>query len=279
MILVTGASGRLASGVIGRLRERGADVVGGSRTPGDRMRRMDFDRPGELDFRGTDTLVLVSAGRGEDDVVIGRHTAAVAAARRDGVGHIVYTSVTTAGDHLVHAVSHRATERAIRESGLAWTILRNGMYAEAFAMLLNWGEDGALESPYGSGALAAAARDDLAEAAAVVAADPARPPRTWPGRWAWTGAQSGSAHSGSVCRRRRGWFPCSVRWRCPSRRTCATGSCPTRARTWPVCSAKPPATRSRSPPRSSGALGPSAHPDGLEVAEFADAGPLVAAEG
>lgn len=173
MILVTGASGRLAGKVIDDLHRRGADVVGGSRTPADGMRRVDFDRPDELDFRGANTLVLISAGRGEDDIVIGRHRAAIAAAQRAGVGHIVYTSLTTAGDHLVHAVSHRATERLIRESGTAWTILRDGMYAEAFAMLLARGADGAVESPYGEGALAAVARDDLAEAAAVVAADPA----------------------------------------------------------------------------------------------------------
>ncbi|MFT8394773.1 NAD(P)H-binding protein [Propionibacterium sp.] len=173
MIWVTGASGRLASGVIERLRARGADVVGASRTPGEGMRRLDFDEPDSLDFRGADTLVLVSAGRGEDDVVIARHRAVVDAAVRDGVSHLVYTSVTTAGEHLVHAVSHRATERLIRDSGVAWTILRNGMYAEAFAMLLAWGEDGVLESPYADGVLAAVARADLAEAAAFVVHDPA----------------------------------------------------------------------------------------------------------
>lgn len=173
MILVTGANGRLASGVIRLLRGRGADVVGASRTPAEGMRRLDFDEPDSLDFRGADTVVLVSAGRGEDDVVVARHRAAVDAAVRDGVSQLVYTSVTTAGEHLVHAVSHRATERLVRESGLDWTILRNGMYAEAFAMLLGRGADGVLESPYADGVLAAVARADLAEAAAVVAHDPA----------------------------------------------------------------------------------------------------------
>lgn len=173
MILVTGASGQLASGVIERLRRLGADVVGGSRTPGEGMRRLDFEDPGSLDLSGVDTLVMVSAGRGEDDVVIDRHQAVVQAAVRDGVRHVVYTSVTTAGEHLVHAVSHRATERLIRDSGVKWTILRNGMYAEAFAMLLTWGGDGVIESPYAEGVLAAAPRADLAEAAAVVASDAA----------------------------------------------------------------------------------------------------------
>jgi NAD(P)H dehydrogenase (quinone) len=173
VILVTGASGCLAGKVVDHLHRRGADVVGGSRTPADGMRRVDFERPDELDFRGANTLVLVSAGRGEDDIVIGRHRAAIAAAQRAGVGHIVYTSLTTAGDHLILATAHRATERLIRESGMAWTILRNGMYAEAFAALLSRSADSVIESPYGEGALAAVARDDLAEAAAAVAAAPA----------------------------------------------------------------------------------------------------------
>lgn len=45
-----------------------------------------------MGFTGVDTLVLVSAGTAEDDVVIRRHDNAIRAAEHDGVGHIVYTS-------------------------------------------------------------------------------------------------------------------------------------------------------------------------------------------
>lgn len=117
--------------------------------------------------------MLISAGYGEDDQVVGRHAAVLDAARRDGVGHVVYTSLTTAGDHLGFALAHRATERLVRASGLPWTILRNGLYAELFGGLLMWSDSG-VESAFGDGALAAVAREDLAEAAATVAADPLR---------------------------------------------------------------------------------------------------------
>lgn len=172
MILVTGANGNLGSATLAALRARGVAATGGSRTPGEGMRRLDFDDHGGLDLAGVSTLVLISAGYAEDDQVVGRHAAVLDAAVRDGVGHVVYTSVTTAGDHLGFAPAHRATERLVRASGLPWTILRNGLYAELFGGLLMWAED-SVESPFGGGALSAVAREDLADAAAIVAVSPA----------------------------------------------------------------------------------------------------------
>ncbi|WP_227014379.1 MULTISPECIES: NAD(P)H-binding protein [Nocardiopsis] len=173
MILVTGASGNLGSATLAALRARGAAATGGSRTPKDGMRRLDFDDRSAIDLAGVSTLVLVSTGYAEDDQVIGRQAAVLDAAVRDGVRHVVYTSLIGAGDHLGFALAHRATERFVRACGLPWTILRNGLYAELFGGLLMWTDDG-MESAFGDGALAAVTRADLAEAAAVVAADPAR---------------------------------------------------------------------------------------------------------
>ncbi|MFE1349260.1 NmrA family NAD(P)-binding protein [Streptomyces sp. NPDC058757] len=172
MILVTGANGNLGSATLAALRARGAAATGGSRTPGEGTRRLDFDDRASLDLAGVSTLVLVSAGYAEDDRVAARHAAVLEAAARDGVRHVVYTSLTTAGDHLGFALAHRVTERLVRASGLPWTVLRNGLYAELFGALMTWADDG-LESPFGDGALAAVVREDLAEAAAIVAADPA----------------------------------------------------------------------------------------------------------
>ncbi|MFC8172274.1 NAD(P)H-binding protein [Streptomyces sp. NPDC057242] len=173
MILVTGANGNLGAATLAALRTLGATATGGSRTPGEGMRHLDLDARTSLDFSGVSTLVLVSAGYAEDDQVVERHAAALDAAVRDGVDHVVYTSLTTAGDHLAFAPAHRATERLVRASGLPWTILRNGLYAELFGGLLTWAGDG-VESPFGNGALAAVAREDLADAAAIVAARPDR---------------------------------------------------------------------------------------------------------
>ncbi|MFD4529674.1 NAD(P)H-binding protein [Streptomyces sp. NPDC058470] len=171
MILVTGANGNLGSSILAALHARGVVATGGSRTPGEGMRRLDFDDPAGLDLAGVSTLVLVSAGFAEDDQVVGRHAAVLDAAVRDGVQHVVYTSLTGAGDHLGFALAHRATERLVRTSGLPWTILRNGLYAELFGALLIWTDKG-VESAFGDGALAAVAREDLADAAASVAANP-----------------------------------------------------------------------------------------------------------
>ncbi|MFJ6894444.1 NAD(P)H-binding protein [Streptomyces hokutonensis] len=176
MILVTGANGNLGSATLAELRTRGVNATGGSRTPSEGLRRLDFDDRSGMDLAGVSTLVLISAGYAEDDQVIGRHAAVLDAAARDGVRHVVYTSLTGAGDHLGFALAHRATERLVRMCGLPWTILRNGLYAELFGGLMMWAED-AVESAFGDGALAAVARADLAEAAAVVAADPTR--HTW----------------------------------------------------------------------------------------------------
>jgi len=168
MILVTGATGNLGTAVLSSLRRRGATATGSSSRLLPGMRQLDFDQPEDLDLRAVQTLVLVSAGYAEDDTVIARHRAVIDGAVRDGVEHVVYTSLTAAGDHLGFALAHRVTERHLARSGLRWTVLRNGLYAELFGALLTWGPGG-LESAFGTGALAAVARDDLAEAAAVVA--------------------------------------------------------------------------------------------------------------
>ena len=58
--------------------------------------------------------------------------AAIEAAAAAGVGHVIYTSIVNAGSELPLVVSHEhgATEHAIRDRGLRWTALRNGLYAE-----------------------------------------------------------------------------------------------------------------------------------------------------
>ncbi|WKD33387.1 NAD(P)H-binding protein [Streptomyces xanthophaeus] len=172
MLLITGTSGGLGSLIARRLMDR-PDVRFGTRAPdGPGQVRMDFDDPDSLDFAGVDTLLLISAGYGEDDQVIARHEAAVSAAERDGVRHIVYTSLTGAGDHLPYALAHRWTERRLRASAAAWTVLRNGLYAELLAALAAPGPDGVITAPLGGGRLAAVAREDLAEVAVRVALAP-----------------------------------------------------------------------------------------------------------
>lgn len=183
MILVTGASGQLGSAILAHLTTAGVPAIAGTRHPDPSSKsspepaskpeypRIDFDNPASLNFTGVSTLVIVSAGTAEDDVVIARHERVIAAAERDRVGHLVYTSLTTAGDHLGFALAHRWTENRIRSGSISWTILRNGLYAELIAHLLT-PIDGVITAPFGDGRVAAVARDDLALPAATIAATP-----------------------------------------------------------------------------------------------------------
>ncbi|NED81185.1 NAD(P)H-binding protein, partial [Streptomyces sp. SID11233] len=161
MILVTGANGALGRLVAAQLAGRD-DVVLGTRTPCSAgERRVDFDDPSSLDLTGVDTLLLISAGYGEDDVVTARHDGVIGAAEKAGVKHIVYTSLSGDGDHLAFALAHRWTERRLMRGPSAWTILRNGLYAEFLADIAAPGPDGTIAAPLGEGRLAAVARADL----------------------------------------------------------------------------------------------------------------------
>lgn len=125
-------------------------------------------------FAGLDTLLLVSAGESDDRVA--QHRTAIAAAAEAGVRHLVYTSFTgaSADAEFTLARDHGATEDAIREaagrSGLTWTFLRDDFYLD---VLQPWaGEDRTLRGPAGEGRCAFVAREDVAQVAARVLADP-----------------------------------------------------------------------------------------------------------
>ncbi|GAA5512943.1 NAD(P)H azoreductase [Deinococcus carri] len=175
MLMITGASGQLGRLVTTRLQELAVPFVAGTHDPtqvGGHTRHLDFDRPETLQFPGIRTLLLISAGYGEDDVVTARHDRVITAAERDGVEQVVYTSLTGAGDHLSFSLAHRWTERRLQRSRLAWTILRNGLYAELLGSL-TLAEDGVVHAPLSEGKLAAVARADLADVAAEVLLRPA----------------------------------------------------------------------------------------------------------
>ena len=64
---------------------------------------------------------------------------------------IVYTSFLGAGPDatFTFARDHFATEQLIRESGLAYTFLRNSQYLDFVPLLV--GEDGVIRGPAGDG--------------------------------------------------------------------------------------------------------------------------------
>ena len=181
-IVITGASGHLgrstAELVLGRV--PASEVILTTRRPEDlsdfavrgaEIRTADFDRPETLveAFAGAERLLLIST---QD---LGRraaqHRAAIEAAGEAGVLHVIYTSYLNPVEEnpAVVTPSHRDTEEAMRASGLAWTLLRNGLYAEyqvpAGAQAIAIGR---LVHNNGDGRTAYVSREDCAAAAAAV---------------------------------------------------------------------------------------------------------------
>jgi len=184
MIAVTAASGAYGRLVVGRLldRWRAGPVVAVVRDPeraadlgarGAEVRRGDYDDPDGLRtaFAGLDRLLLVSSPELDPARRIAQHRAALDAARAAGVGAVVYTSfldADTRSDGVTAA--HHATERALKDSGLPYTLLRHPFYSEAFLHpgLREAVASGELVHGTGGRALNTAFRADLAEAAARV---------------------------------------------------------------------------------------------------------------
>ncbi|MBC7281159.1 SDR family oxidoreductase [Hoeflea sp.] len=189
-ILVTGASGQLGSRIIHHLLTTqglpASALVAGTRDParlsdlagkGVATRRIDFDDAASLKdgFAGIDRLLVISTdaldGAGTR---LRQHRAAVEAAKQAGVGRIFYTSLPGPDDSLItFAPDHLGTEDAIKASGLAYTIFRNGWYMENLFMALPQAlASGQWYSAAGDGRLAHIARDDIARAIAAGLASP-----------------------------------------------------------------------------------------------------------
>jgi NAD(P)H dehydrogenase (quinone) len=183
-ILVTGATGQFGSVVIDTLLKAvpAEKLAVSVRTPekaahlqakGVDVRHGDFDQPETLDqaFAGVDRLLIVSAD-GDNATRIRQHQAAVDAAKKAGVGFIAYTSVAKADESTLSlAEVHRATEEAIRATGIPYSFLRNNWYAENEAGSVQGAIHGApWLNAAGSARAGWALRSDYAEAAAVVLA-------------------------------------------------------------------------------------------------------------
>ena len=187
MIIVTGASGQLGRAIVQKLVQRvPASQVGASvRDPekagdlaalGVRVRRGDFADPASLAhaFEGAAQVLIVSSNAsayGGDPLA--QHRTAIEAARAAGAGRIVYTSHMAASSASAFPPmrDHAATEEMLRQSGLAWTALRNGFYASSGLMFLGDAlKTGVLEVP-ADGKVSWTAHADLAEAAAIILSD------------------------------------------------------------------------------------------------------------
>ena len=119
---------------------------------------------------GVDVLFMGSAGENPDRVH--QHQVFVEAAAAAGVGHIVYTSFLAAAPDATFTLArdHWYTEQHIRESGMAWTFLRDSFYLDFFPGIVD--EHGVMRGPAGNGRVGAVARQDVARSAVAVLRDP-----------------------------------------------------------------------------------------------------------
>ena len=99
-----------------------------------------------------------------------QHSSAIDAAKRAGVGRIVYTSIPRATETpMLLAGEHKATEDAVVASGLPYTFLRNAWYIENYTPQIPVYLEHGIVGAAGDGKVSVATRADYAEAAAVVA--------------------------------------------------------------------------------------------------------------
>ena len=176
---VTGASGHLGRLAVHELLARGvpsSDIVAIVRTPGRvtdlvqrgvDVRAADYTRPDTLRAAlvGVNRLLLVSSSAAGQRLA--QHTNVIAAAKSARVSRIVYTSILNA-DHTSNplAVEHQDTERALRDAGVPFIVLRNGWYTENYVdRLAQYVEAGEIVGAAGHGQISAASRQDYAVAA------------------------------------------------------------------------------------------------------------------
>ena len=197
-IAITAASGQLGRLVVQALKTRAPhhDVVALVRSPekagdlGVAVREADYDRPETLDraFAGVDTLLLVSGP--VPGVRLAQHRNAIDAAKRAAVKRIVYTSAIHADvSPLDIAVDHRATEDALRASGLPFTIVRNSWYTENYASAITGAlASGAVLGSADGARISSATRADYAEGIAAVLTSAGHEGKTYEfaGDEAWT---------------------------------------------------------------------------------------------
>ena len=184
MIVVTGATGALNGATVDHLLTRtpASELVVAVRDParasrfanaGVAVRRADYADPASLPaaFAGADQLLLVSSSDPSADAVA-LHRTAIDAAVATGVGRILYTSHQGAALDTPFGPGrdHARTEELLAASGIPWTSLRNGFYAHSLGWLVGpWRETGVISVPV-DGPVSWTAREDEAEAAAVIMA-------------------------------------------------------------------------------------------------------------
>lgn len=177
-IAITGATGQLGRLVVTNLKEKVSSdniiaLVRSVQKAADlevEAREADYNQPETLEstMNGVETLLLISGSEvGQRET---QHQNLIAAAKKAGVKWIVYTSLLHADTSTLSlAGEHLATEAALKQSGITFTLLRNGWYTENYTGSIPGAlAGGAFIGSAGDGKISSAARADYAEAAVAV---------------------------------------------------------------------------------------------------------------
>jgi NAD(P)H dehydrogenase (quinone) len=180
VIALTGATGHVGRLVAEELAKRGEpmrllvrDPARAPKLPGAEAVHADYGEPASIAaaLGEGDRVFMVSLHEGPERRVP-LHRSFIEAAAAKGVGLVVYLSFVNAGPDalFLHARSHGATEAMLAGSGVPFTAIRNGMYADEVA---GWFDpDGVAREPVAEGRIAFSYRLELAEAIAVVLTQP-----------------------------------------------------------------------------------------------------------
>ncbi len=185
-ILVTGATGTIGRQVTLALASAGADVRAAVRDvakaqdlaeAGAQLVQLQWDDPASIHaaFAGVERLFLLTPFVEDPSPMV---DAAIAAAREAGVKHLVRLSAGGADPSSDFALAreHGRNEEAVKQSGIAWTILRPNFFMDN---LVNFGAaqtikaEGRIYGAAGDGKASWVSSTDVGEAAAAVLRDPA----------------------------------------------------------------------------------------------------------
>ena len=176
-VAVTSVSGQLGSAIAQQLISKigKENVVGTARTtskaehlgitllPGDYNSKSNFVTA----FNGVDVVMILS-GMDDPERRVEQHRNIIHAARDADVRKIVYTSIVgDDGNSTFDAIvqSNRQTEQDIRESGLEWSIGRNGLYIEPDVEYMEtYKKDGKIANCASDGLCSYTTRNELAYA-------------------------------------------------------------------------------------------------------------------
>ncbi|WP_097453092.1 NAD(P)H:quinone oxidoreductase [Escherichia coli] len=181
MIAITGATGQLGHYVIESLKKTVpvSQIVAIVRNPakaqalaaqGITVRQADYGDEAALTsaLQGVEKLLLISSS--EVGQRAPQHRNVINAAKAAGVKFIAYTSLLHADTSpLGLADEHIETEKMLADSGIVYTLLRNGWYSENYLAIAPAAlEHGVFIGAAGDGKIASATRADYAAAAARV---------------------------------------------------------------------------------------------------------------